>query len=96
MSWELSINNNYTYFTNTVDNNLSLRYPAKDIFYRESANAIDIVFKFDRSTMAVIQKNEITSPVFIDNVALLDWLDKNTGGERDIECICSSRLITTS
>lgn len=81
MSWELSTNLNYTYFTNTVDDDLSIRYPGKDLFYRESANAIDIVFKFDRSTMIQMQKSDITSPVFADNTALIDWLDDNTGGD---------------
>ena len=84
MSWELSTNNNYTYFTNTVDGDLSIKYPGKDLFYRESANAIDIVFKFDRSTMVIIQKSDITSPVFADNDALIDWLDDNTGGDNQL------------
>ena len=75
MSWLLSTNKNYTYFVNTVDVSLSLRYPAKDIFYRESTNAIDIMQKFDRSTMVVMQKADIASPIFVDNSALLNWLD---------------------
>ena len=70
MSWELSTNNNYTYFTNTIDDDLSIRYPGKDIFYRESAKAINILFKYDRAPMITMQKAEITLPVFIDNDAL--------------------------
>ena len=80
MSWELSTNKNYTYFTNTVDDNQSIRYPGKDILYRESSNAIDIIFKFDRATMIQMQKSDISSPVFADNAALISWLDTNTGG----------------
>jgi len=79
MSWELSTNSNYTYFTNTVDSSNSLRYPTKDILYRESPNAIDIIFKFDRATMITMQKSDIVLPVFDTNQELIDWLDDNTG-----------------
>ena len=90
MSWTLSNKNHYAFFTNDVTPSESIHYPTTDIFYRESANAIDICFKFDRATMIQMQKAEILDRdgvPFADNDALLEWLDVYTGGDVKVDVI---------
>lgn len=80
--------NHYFIVTDTITGIKEIEYPTKDIFYRDSPDAIDIVYKFDRATMIVMQKADIVDHEdnpFPSEAVLLNFLRLSTGSEVSVD-----------